>query len=85
MEYKYKKGQFLRNKISGNTVKMNWDTNYINEDIWEAWAPKSGEWCYFLENEDSKYPILAKYSTEFGDDSYDFCEPYTRNLPFGLK
>lgn len=94
MEYKYKKGQFLRNKISGNVVKINQDTNMILEEVWEAWAPKPGEWCYFLEDKDSKYPILAKYScminstrysTEFGDECYDLCEPYTKNLPFGLK
>lgn len=108
MEYKYKNGSFLRNKISGNTVKMNWDTNYINEDIWEAWTPRDGELCWFWNTGD-KYPTLSRlvrintydnYDAETpwyktGDEFdnyatqesyvYKFCQPITKNLPFGLK
>lgn len=93
MEHKCKRDTFLRNKISGNICKLNWDTSFIDENIWEAWKPREGEWCYFLENSDSKYPVLAKFrcmvnftefSAEFGEEAYEFCQPITKNLPFNL-
>ena len=103
----------MRNKISGNIVKINQDTNMILEDIWEAWVPKFGELCWFWNSGD-KYPTLSRlvrinnYDGYFDDDFnaetpwykrgdefdgyaiqesyvYKFCEPYTKNLPFGLK
>ena len=59
MEYKYKKDQFLRNKISGAVVKIFADTNKIDLNIWEIWNPIEGELCWFWNN-GTKYPILSR-------------------------
>ena len=73
MEHKYKKDSFLRNKISGNIVKIRADTNTIMKDVWEVWKPKYGELCWFWNTGD-KYPTLSRlvlinnYDGYFDDD-----------------
>lgn len=89
MIYEYKKDQFLRNKISGNIVQLKQDTNKLDLNIWEIWAPRDGEYCWFTNTGDLELnisPHLGNYGVlSYTLDYYDLCEPWTKNLPFGMK
>lgn len=89
MNYIYKKDQFLRNKISGNIVQLRQDTNKLDLNIWEIWTPRDGEYCWFANTCDLDLnisPHLGKYGVlSYTLDYYDLCEPWTKNLPFGMK
>lgn len=59
---------------------------------WEPWQPKPGEWCWFCD-EDMNFTILGRYAgyedgahicvqyTYGNYKSYDYCEPFTGQLP----
>lgn len=91
-EHKYKAGQYLRNKISGNICKCHADTSFIDENIWEAWTPKEGEWCWFY-NDEANFPldfVLDKflkmsnwndYITDCSVDYFTYCKPFIGELP----
>lgn len=88
MKYEYVKGCFLRNKISGNVVKLRQDTNTLDLNIWEIWKPRDGEWCWFCNISDITLdisPHIGRYGNmSYTLDYYDLCEPWTKNLPFGM-
>lgn len=85
MTYKYTKGSFLWNKISGNIVKNNADTNTLDSNIWEIWTPKVGEWCWFTNIGDIELDISPHIGNlSYTSDYYDLCEPYMKSLPFGM-
>ena len=80
MEHKYKKDEFLRNKISGNICKIKWDTSFIDENIWEAWKPKYGELCWFWNTGD-KYPTLSRLVQINNYDGY-FYDDFNAETPW---
>ena len=65
MNYKFLKDTFLRNKLSNATIKLNQDTNTIDEKIWELWYPKVGEYCIY--NCDLVYTIVPIFIMPFDD------------------
>jgi len=67
MNYKFLKGTFLRSKLSNTTVKLNQDTNIIDERIWELWHPTVGE--YRIYNFDLGFNIIPIFVMPF-DDGY---------------
>ena len=82
MTYEYKKDQFLRNKISGNIVQLRQDTNKLDLNIWEIWMPRDGEWCWSKGTMVRAFIFRWTKEHVFEEDRY---EPWTKNLPFGIK
>lgn len=73
MNYKYKKDYFLRNKISGAVVRIFVDTNKIDENIWEIWNPKEGDFCWFFNKKEGSFPKLGKFLEHNVEKTYG-CE-----------
>ena len=69
MNYKFLKGSFLRSKLSNSIVKLNQDTNTIDENIWELWYPKVNEYCiYNINLVDTIVPIFVMpFEDKFGN------------------
>ena len=78
----YKKGQFLRNKKTQKICKMYWDTKFVNEDIWELWVPKEGEWCWSKGTMVRAFIFQWTKEHIFEEDRY---EPWNKNLPFDME
>lgn len=71
--------------------QLHWEvTRQYDINSLEPWQPKQGEWCWFW-NEYDDIPTLNRFLCMYSDDEnglpngFDFCEPFTGQLPSFLK
>ena len=109
-EPKFKVGDFVRyvhstqaialeiNNINGNRYYFtNSEMSCLKHEL-EPWTPVKGEWCWFYDNPDSKYSLLAQfYDMNISEDNslstfmsspiikWYYCEPFFNSRPSYLK